>query len=125
MTEEEIYEDLKADADAIRSAKVYETLVTFLLQSKELLYDTAFLKSALRRIRNAYEYKELWPLCNQVLEKMSMIEKEIKSIVPKNTKFLGKGSYGCVVKPALPNRIDHQWKMYPNYFEMKSTQKRH
>jgi serine/threonine protein kinase len=114
MSEEEIYEDLKADADAIRSAKVYETLITFLLQSKELLYDTAFLKSALRRIRNAYQYKELWPLCNQVLEKMSMIEKEVKSIIPKNTKFLGKGSYGCVVKPALPNRIDHQWKMYPD-----------
>ena len=37
--------------------------------------------------------------------------------IPHNLAYVAKGSYGCVIKPALPNRADNseQWTQYPKY----------
>lgn len=37
--------------------------------------------------------------------------------IPPNLSYVAKGSYGCVVKPALPNRANNSesWIQYPNH----------
>ena len=32
-----------------------------------------------------------------------------------DTKALQHGSYGCVVDPALPNKVNGEWKTFPGY----------
>lgn len=107
------YERLKTAADKEKTTEAYKHLIDFVKKSQELFYDRLTRESIVRRLQKAKENEELHDQSEELLQKAKEIEQEVANIVSKNTEFLGKGSYGCVVKPALPNRIDHAWKTYP------------
>jgi thiamine kinase-like enzyme len=48
--------------------------------------------------------------------------------IPNDLEYVAKGSYGCVVRPALPNRRNDTWVHYPNqvtklYFHKSNLRK--
>lgn len=109
----------------------YEKMMKYLLTTQEILYDAAFRASALHNLQqviNNPHYAQIKPLLESMIAKIHQVQQDITNHVSKNTEMLGKGSFGCVVKPALPNRIDGKWEMHTNnvsklYFRKENARK--
>lgn len=109
----------------------FEKIVTYLLNSRDILYDAKFREDTLNKIQLALRDPSCIRFHDTLLllwEKIERIEQEIIEHIPQNTEVLGKGGFGCVVKPALPNRKNGAWRTYPNnvskvYFESNNATK--
>lgn len=112
--------------DELQKYKEFETMprtienhrkrFQFILSSKHLLYETWFRDGLLEELlvkltKSKYESIEL--LIHELLDLIELRRKEIQDVLPKDLEYVAKGSYGCVVKPALPNRINNEWTYYP------------
>jgi len=107
----------KAEYEQLRE-ECTEDIIPFLLSSKHILYNTEL----------RLEIYERYTYDKEVLDKIVSVEQEIQDQVPKTLKKLGGGNYGCVVFPALPDKIDGEWVNFPNcvsklFFIQKDAEK--
>ena len=96
--------------------KYTENLFRYILSTKYILYDANnqkfVLSEATDMLRDPY-YSSIHPLLTEVKIKIEQINQDIQEHMPNHMKNLGVGGFGCVVEPALPNRIDSGWTNYP------------
>ena len=109
---DKIHEDKTLD-----EVEFVEKVVSYLLTTNHILYDAQFRIRTLRNIQSVVNnptYLRIKPLLIELLQKIQQTSQEVANHIPKSTKVLGKGGYGCVVQPALPNRINGKWINYDN-----------
>lgn len=124
------YEELLGENEP-NSVKKYTKVIEFLNGTKYALYDAEFHNKVYYTIYGLIQIHKsgrLYELLNELERKMATIRDELRDQIPRNLKKLGKGGYGCVVQPALPDRIAGNWLPHENnvsklYFSKKFAEK--
>jgi len=102
----------------------YDKALEFLLSSKFFLYDARNQEYALMMMYSSVKED----MFKKLEEKIKQINKDIRAHMPEQLKELGVGGFGCVVGPALPNRVGSNWVYSPNnvtklYFKDRNARK--
>ena len=106
----------KARYDSLIQTNIesYRNLLEFLQTSEHVLFSARNeIKRTIQYLKSNERYAPIFPLCTALSIQLEAVDKEIADEVPADMKFLGRGAYGCVVEPALPNRIDKTWETHP------------
>jgi len=109
--EQKRYYEIRRE-DEPNEAKHLFNILNFLIGTNYILYDYNFLQDVEKTIEILlphYPSGDVHSLLQLLKKKLVAIDEDIKASIPKNIKKLGKGGYGCVVQPALPNRKNDTW----------------
>ena len=127
------YEEVKKiqHDPSLDDVEFLEKMSNYLLTTHHILYDAGFRSRTYRNIQHSINdpsYLRIKPLLELTLSKIQQVQQDVAGHISKNTTVLGKGSFGCVVKPALPNRIDGEWVTHENnvsklFFQSKNAKK--
>jgi serine/threonine protein kinase len=112
----EDYDRILDDPDIDDERKMMK-VITFLNTTKYALYDGEFRDSISEQVNGLlqkYQSGVLHDILTELSQKLIAINQEVKQHIPKNIQKIGKGTYGCVVQPALPNKSENGWISHEN-----------
>lgn len=92
-------------------------IIVFLNGTKYIMYDAEFrteISRATNYLLQKYTSGPIHDLLQTLNAKIRAIQQDVTDHIPKNIKKIGKGGYGCVIQPALPNRSENAWLQHNN-----------
>ena len=108
-TEQATYKRLYDNGDLIGMLK-------FLESAQYIVYDAEVQQELNLKIMESLcdpEFADYKDSLESLSERLEELKQERTEQMSKSYRILGKGAYGCVIQPALPNRIQGEWVQHP------------